>query len=688
MGNGMQNGTKPKKKHLARNIALGVLFLLLVCVLIHYRGVKAIATVELGSAPTAATFTDREATLETDVAQLKTGWHVLILRIGLPTPVLVHVVDTTAPTAEAVPMTVPLGSSPSPDAFVRRIKDADVVRVTFSDRPDFQTEGERTLLIALEDGSHNRVAIPVPIRVRATVPSLTIEAGDPLPEVSAFLLDGVNGAFLTPLDPALSTEVGTHAVTVATDGGVRSETALIVSDTAAPIAEPSLLCVAPNEPIEPEACVRNANDATPLTFTFVEAPDEHSRALQTVLVRVTDAGGNAIDVESKVLISNVTPKPIEARREPLTADDFDNPDGQTFEVEPFVPDTTGLHAITVWVNGVEETMTVSVVDTTPPVLTPTAREETPVYVLHDYAPEDFFRAEDLSDVTMTFTEEPDFTVAGTKRITVVARDASGNEARAERYVNMRRDYQPPHIYGAINRICYVGEPISYYAEVYAEDEVDGSVEVTVDSDVILYQEGVYRVVFRTEDRTGNKAQTECTYTLIQRTVTEEELHTLAKSIMDEITTPDMVNAEKLRAIFDFVQKRIVYANGVNNNYTDWRKAAYDGYMSGTGDCYNIYSLTRALLDETDIPYLSVERVKSSVRRTRHYWVHVNIGTGWYCFDPTWTPKHPLNCFMWTRAQCSTSRMYWYYRYADYPPLATEPFDYDAVVEMEKNGLLP
>jgi hypothetical protein len=91
---------------------------------------------------------------------------------------------------------------------------------------------------------------------------------------------------------------------------------------------------------------------------------------------------------------------------------------------------------------------------------------------------------------------------------------------------------------------------------------------------------------------------------------------------------------------------------------------------------------------SDIPYLSVERVKTYARRTRHYWVHVDLGTGWYCFDPTWTPKHRFNCFMWTKAQCDTCRLYWYYKEDEYPPLATEPFDYDAVVEMERQGLLP
>ena len=167
-------------------------------------------------------------------------------------------------------------------------------------------------------------------------------------------------------------------------------------------------------------------------------------------------------------------------------------------------------------------------------------------------------------------------------------------------------------------------------------------------------------------------------------MTEEELKAIAQSVMAEITTPDMVDVEKLRAIFDYVRKHIVYVNGSNDNYTDWRKAAYDGFTYGKGDCYNIYAVTRALLDETNISYQSVERIKTYVRRTRHYWVNVNVGTGWYVFDPTWTPKHKAECFMWTKRQCNSFRLYWYYDESKYPPLATEPFDYEAVRNMQRN----
>ena len=114
---------KSERKHNRKHIALlwvcGVFIFVVIAVLIHYRGVKAVKKYELGDTIKAADFTQRDAAFDPESEKLPIGWHVRILRIGgVPTPVLVHVVDTTAPTAEPLPQTVPLGTHPQPDAFV------------------------------------------------------------------------------------------------------------------------------------------------------------------------------------------------------------------------------------------------------------------------------------------------------------------------------------------------------------------------------------------------------------------------------------------------------------------------------------------------------------------------------------------------------------------------------------------
>ena len=94
-------------------------------------------------------------------------------------------------------------------------------------------------------------------------------------------------------------------------------------------------------------------------------------------------------------------------------------------------------------------------------------------------------------------------------------------------------------------------------------------------------------------------------------------------------------------------------------------------------------MTRALLDETDIEYLSVERVKTARRTTSHYWVMVNLGTGWYVFDPTYTGGHKAYAFMWNTQQCNKFKLYWNYDTTILPELAIERFDYQKELEREQ-----
>ena len=137
------------------------------------------------------------------------------------------------------------------------------------------------------------------------------------------------------------------------------------------------------------------------------------------------------------------------------------------------------------------------------------------------------------------------------------------------------------------------------------------------------------MVYSTVDLSGNRASAECTFRLVKSTVTEEEVKALAQDVLRGLVTDDMVAAEKLRAVFNYVRGHVHYVG--NSDKSDWRKEAARGFKTGKGDCFTFYSVTRALLDELEIDYMSVTRKGG---RTRHYWVIVNIGTGWYHFDPT------------------------------------------------------
>jgi hypothetical protein len=145
----------------------------------------------------------------------------------------------------------------------------------------------------------------------------------------------------------------------------------------------------------------------------------------------------------------------------------------------------------------------------------------------------------------------------------------------------------------------------------------------------------------------------------------------------------MVTAEKLKAVYDYVQKRVRYTG--NSDKSDWRKEAIRGISKRRGDCFTYYAVSRALLDKLGIPYMSVTRLNSP---TSHYWLIVNIGTGWYHFDTLTNQNITVKCFMWNKQQLALRPYYWRYAEEEYPPIATEFFNYKAVVQMERDGLLP
>ena len=674
-------------------IALGVVLGLVGLVLAAYRGVRPRAALEFGEQLTPALFTDRTAafTQAYEGVNREKGRHVLFLQVkGRPVaiPVLAEVADTKAPAAEPVrDVIVPLGETLTPDQLLTGIRDRDLVEVYFGQAADFTTVGEHAVPVVVEDATGNRAEFACAYTVRGVVDSLTVEAGEALPDMGAYLISDpqrTGAELLGDYDPALTRHVGTYPVAFHFELGDQRDTAyLTVADTVAPTGTGTSVIVLPDMAVTPELFVTDVQDETDVSLAFAVSPDMGERDWQDVVVRLTDEGGNATDVVAETVITTLGPVTLEASKT--------LPSGRAFglsdraQVEDFAHDVPGTYHVKLWLDQAAEGALVTVVDSTAPTLT--ARAVGTRYVCHPLTVEELFDAEDVSPMTLAFQAEPDWTRPGEQTIVAVAADGYGNESTLETTVTLLTDTEPPHIIGAVDRHIYKDESVAYLAGVTAEDDIDGAVDIRVDTAVNVHQEGAYEVVYTAADLCGNETSVACTFTVIAPTVTDEEVRALARSALAEITTPDMVDAEKLNAIYWYVRKHVLYKNGVNKNYSDWRKAAYDGFVNGRGDCYNIWAVTRALLDETGIEYESVERVKSPRRQTRHYWVHVNVGTGWYVFDPTWTPLHKFTCFMWTEAQCDSCRQYWQFDKTKHHPLATDRFDYDAVVQAERSGTL-
>ena len=660
---------------------LGFLLALGVFLLWVYHGFSPVVYGEYGEGvPAGSAFcTSSEAFCLADEGCTALGRHVVkVITRYRVVPCLLIVRDTTAPTAVPVRVTFASGYEPTPDEFITELQDADRVGVRFAEEYDFSPAGEQPVRIFLEDSSGNQSEVTATAAVRATVDRVTVEAGSPAPSVDPFLTEGFQGELLDTITEEMMRTPGEYALQVkCLKNGRVFPTVLEVQDTVPPVGTGTLLILAPGEEAAPDAFLTETVDETALSFSFAAAPDPDSREIQDISIRITDAGGNITDVPAQALISSLGAVTVEAKNGPLTGEDLGRPEA---EPEMLLANVPGTYPVRVRTADETEIAMVTLVDTTGPRLT---QREGSFYTGHTLTPEQLVDAEDVSAVTLAFLKAPDQNSDQPQTFTVRAVDALGNETAAVFSLTLAVDTTPPVLYGVVNRSGYVNEPIAYFKEAYAEDDVDGRVKLKVDSQVVLAKKGKYTVTYTATDQSGNTASKSCTYTLVEPSVSDEEIREMAQGILSRIITPDMVTAEKLKAVFEYVRGRIHYTGSSNKG--DWRREALRGYREGRGDCFTVYSLTRALLDELQIPYMSVTRKSTA---TRHYWVIVNIGTGWYHYDPLITRVHKHKCFMWTNQQCKVKPYFWRFHEENYPAIATERFDYDAVVRMEREGLLP
>lgn len=130
---------------------------------------------------------------------------------------------------------------------------------------------------------------------------------------------------------------------------------------------------------------------------------------------------------------------------------------------------------------------------------------------------------------------------------------------------------------------------------------------------------------------------------------DEELEGLTADVLDGIVRDGMTQLEQARAVFDYVHDHITYTG--QSDKSDWENGAYAGLITGRGDCFTYYAVSRALLTALGIDNLAVERVGGE---TRHFWNLVDCGDGWYHFDacPRSSKLPPFLSFMFTDRQAA------------------------------------
>lgn len=218
--------------------------------------------------------------------------------------------DTIPPAAEAVTVYCEEGQRVEAEAFVKNIQDETDVMVEYVQEPNFDYFGSQPVEIALTDAGNNRVQIASWLISQVVVESLTLEAGAPFPALQEFLKSEIPDAvFLTDITAIDTKKPGDYAVEIQA-GGITYTSQLLIRDTAAPVVEVQNLTIYNSERITYENVVKKAEDVTALTYAFEKEPDYTLIGEQSLVLVVTDEGGNVVKKEVVLNILEDTGVPV------------------------------------------------------------------------------------------------------------------------------------------------------------------------------------------------------------------------------------------------------------------------------------------------------------------------------------------------------------------------------------------
>ena len=644
-----------------------------------YRDVNMYLYAELGEgAPDASLFMKSDSTakykFEPDISLSSEGKYLLTVTAeeGYSRKVLLIVKDTKAPQAEGISKVITVDEKTlKPEDTLSGIYDASLYTAEWVKEPLYGKAGSYDCSVLLRDSYGNEQVVKTSVRVIGLKEIVVYEAGTEHPTLADFMVvERSNAELLTDLNDIDWTKLGDNTVEVSYDGKTYSSI-LRISDTTPPTVDTVPAAVLKDGEVGAGNFVLGCTDATEVSYELSAKPDTSKTGKTTAMLKATDAAGNIAELSATLIVCDEIVE-TEAASELLTADKLlkllnEKYKSYVVQSEDVPLNSLGAHeAILENVSG--ETVTVGVVvkDT----LAPTAMGiSCPCSTGYPCDAIKFLdKISDASAVKASFVMEPDWETEGEQSVDIVLSDRAGNSTTIMAKAVISADETAPVIYGAKDFTAYAGGKPDYTAQVSVVDNADPQPTLKVDSSAVdTTKAGVYDVIFSAEDHEGNKTEVTVKCTLVEKTVSDEDLKAEIKKVTDTIFKENMTAEQKARAVF-------AYANAIkltgSSDHKDVMAAAYKGMSSGEGDSFTVYAVSRYLLKEAGVKVFGVERSGSAA----YYWCLADLGSGWYCFDPCNTSPDKSGCFMKSSTELSKlSTSYWSYDTKLYPVTELRPF---------------
>lgn len=676
-----EGGEPVQKKRTFLLVLEGIGLLILVPALLLvllYRNTRLIVAAEMtGSLPEAALFArngeDAEYRMDTSSIRYKEPC-VQLVKVavaGKPRLCLLVLEDTTPPAADFVSMTIGAGETLTADKFITNLKDAQPVAVSFRTKPVFGKTGEQQVAIRLMDLSGNESTVSGLLTIRDVKSTeLVLEAGGPLPEAGSLAYHaGDKVQYISGADEIDTSVPGVYSLEVEVEGN-RSELTVTVEDTVPPDFTVKTVFLKPGETASVEDFLDTSVDETALTFRMLNEPDYTSRDIQQVLIEAEDLGGNKTVCSAELFISPIPAITVEADDTYLRAETL----GEDVKILSHLKlNKTGAYMVKCSASGEECYALVTVEDTVAPVVKTRDAEG---YLHFEPDPSILIKSvRDKTDVTFEFKTAPDKDSEEPQEVTVICTDGGGNVTEVTAVLTLTPDTTPPVLYCPKTTYCYIGDTVSYFAEVAAEDDRYGEVDITVDNSLVnIYGAGTYPVTYIATDLAGNETRVTVNFVFIEPGVTEEQYNEAVDALYNKIITPGMDLKHQGKAIFDWVYKHMTYH--ARSNKKDWKYEAWRGITYKVGDCFTFCAVARALLEKAGAKIMVVTR-EGGWANTHHWWLLVDLGTGYYHYDPINVGPKNYKCFMRTDAEVKKkNRMFWAFDSSKYPATPTEKFELD------------
>ena len=213
------------------------------------------------------------------------------------------------------------------------------------------------------------------------------------------------------------------------------------------------------------------------------------------------------------------------------------------------------------------------------------------------------------------------------------------------------DITPP-VAAVTNFSVYLGDSVRYKKHITVSDNSGEEPSIEVDSSAVdIETPGSYPVIYTISDNSGNQTSIKATISVLEKPIDpsmEEYARDQARKILNQITNSSMDKMQKAYAIYYWTKHNITYTG--DSDKSNYIIGARDGFIQREGDCYTYYSVAKIMLEEADIDNVDIRKHRDSDEDSRHYWLLINVGTGWYHFDSTPYRQEKDNFFMVTDAE--------------------------------------